>query len=114
MVEVESDIVAAGAEIIWVLEKDHTQTPGTADLCMSVMDELDATDRGWCVGDAQTEPTPGTFDAAPFAVGRGFDMLVDRGTMEVLWTSSHGTPGGNENIDGAEVLRAVQDAVAGR
>lgn len=78
---------------------------------MSTLDELGSDDQGWCVGDAETEPVAGTFDDSPFSIARGFDMIVPRSTMEILWTSSHGTPSGNENLDGEDVLAAVQDAV---
>lgn len=111
MAEVEDEIVAAGAEIIWVLEADQSQTPGTVDLCMDVMDGLGSEDQGWCVGDGETQPVAGTFDDSPFSVARGFDMIVPRSTMEIVWTSSHGTPSGNENLEGSDVLQAVKDAI---
>jgi hypothetical protein len=53
-------------------------------------------------------PTPGVFDNSGFAIGRGFDMLVDRRTMRILYTSSHGTPMGNENLSGQELLEEVR------
>ncbi|MEZ4236857.1 MAG: hypothetical protein R3F59_12025 [Myxococcota bacterium] len=109
MADYDDDILAEGTQIIWVLEADAHQTPGTADLCMEVMDELGDPNEGWCVGDAQTEPTPGTFDDSPFSLYRGFDMIVPRSTMEILWTSSHGSPAGNDNLDGKDILQAVQD-----
>jgi hypothetical protein len=109
--EVEDPIVGAGAEIVWVLEQDVSVQPGTADACMETMDELGSDDQGWCAGDGQTEPEPGTFDASPFGIGRGFDMIVARTTMEIVWTSSHGTPEGNDNLDGDAVLAAVEDAI---
>lgn len=108
----EDEIVAAGAEIVWVLEQDASGVDGTAESCMDVMDVLGSEDRGWCVGDGQTEPVAGAFDDSPFSVFRGFDMIVPRATMEIVWTSSHGSPGGNENLEGEDVLRAVRDAVA--
>jgi hypothetical protein len=109
--ELEDDIVAAGAEIIWVLEQDPFVNPGTALRCMDTMDGFGSEDQGWCVGDNQTEPEPGTFDDSPFSIGRGFDIIVPRSTMEIVWTTSHGTPAGNENLDGSDVLQAVEDAV---
>ena len=112
MASVEDDIVAAGAEIIWVLEFDNSFQPGTAALCMDVMDGLGSEDQGFCVGDSQTEPEAGSFDDSPFSQGRGFDMIVPRKTMEIAWASNHGTPDGNENLDGAQVLQAVIDEVA--
>lgn len=109
MAELDDEIRDAGAAILWVLEADSGGTAGTADLCGEVMDVLGDPDQGWCVGDAQTEPAPGTFDQSPFSVYRGFDMIVPRDTMEILWTSSHGTPAGNDNIDGQDVLDAVRE-----
>jgi hypothetical protein len=111
--EFDDEILEAGAEIVWVLEADSSGAAGTADLCSSVMDVLGDPDRGWCVGDGQTEPMAGTFDDSPFSVYRGFDMIVPRDTMEILWTSSHGSPSGNDNIDGQGILDAVRD-VTGR
>lgn len=110
MAEIEAEIVDAGAEIVWVLEQDVRQQPGTAALCMETMDALDS-ERGWCVGDAQTQPVAGAFDDSPFSVARGFDMIVSRRTMQIVWTSSHGSPSGNENLDAEDVLAAVQTAV---
>ena len=110
--ELEDDIVAAGAQIIWVLEQDPFTNPGTARRCMDTMDGFGSEDQGWCVGDEQTEPESGTFDESPFSVARGFDMIVPRSTMEIVWTTSHGTPQGNDNIDGEDVLQAVKDAIA--
>jgi len=107
----EAEIVAAGAEIVWVLEADQAQVPGTADSCMRIMDDLDAEGHGWCVGDGQTLPKAGVFDDSPFSVSRGFDMIVAPETMEILWVSSHGSPSGNENLDGTDVLAAVEAAV---
>ncbi len=106
----EDAIVGTGAEIVWVLEQDVSVEPGTAEGCMDAMDDLGSDDQGWCVGDGQTEPVPGTFDDSPFGVGRGFDMIVARTTMEIVWTTSHGTPEGNDNLDGEAVLAAVEDA----
>lgn len=113
MAEVEDDLIAAGAQIVWVLEQDPSFQPGTADRCTFVMDELGAQDQGFCVGDSQTEPVPGTFDDSPFSVARGFDMIVARSTMQIVWSSSHGTPTGNENLTGADVLAEVRTVIAG-
>ncbi len=112
MSEVAQQIVDAGAEIIWVLEQDNTFQPGTANRCMDVMDELGDPKVGWCVGDEQTQPVSGTFDDSPFSVARGFDMIVPRQTMVIEYTTSHGTPGGNDNADGEDVLAEVQRIVA--
>ena len=108
----EDEFAALGAELIWVMEQTAFIAPGTAENCRTQMDEFGSSS-GWCVGDDQTQPTPGSFDDSPFSIGRGFDMIVDRDTMEVLWISNHGTPAGNENLTGADVLAAVEDAVGG-
>jgi hypothetical protein len=128
MVGVEDDIVAAGAEIIWVLEADASGVPGTAASCMAFFDAFPAqygvtSDKGWCVGDGETVPVPGTFDNSPFSIGRGFDIVVPRvptslvpsptGEMTIVYTTNHGTPSGNENPTGAEVLADVQAIIAG-
>ena len=69
--------------------------------------------KGWCVGDGETEPEAGAWDESPFSVGRGFDIVVPRSTMTVEFTTNHGTPSGNENIDGDAVLEAVRDVIDG-
>ena len=112
MAEKEDEIVAAGAEIIWVLEQSFTLKAGTADLCMDTMDALGSGDKGWCVGDQQTMPVSGTFDESPFSEFRGFDIVVPRSTMVIEWSTNHGTPSGNENLTGADVLAAVEDVVS--
>ena len=108
----EADIINAGAEIIWVMEQTPTLQPGTADNCRSWLDFIGSTD-GTCVGDSQTQPVPGTFDNSPFSIARGFDIIVVRETMEIVWVTTHGTPSGNENIAGADVLAEVQAVIAG-
>ncbi len=110
MAEEEQTILDAGAQIVWVLEADPAQEPGTMETCVEVMGELGAT-QGWCVGDGQTMPTPGVFDNSPFSVDRGFDMVVTVEAMEILWVSSHGSPSGNDNLDANDVVDAVQAAV---
>ncbi len=109
----EDEIAEAGAEIIWVLEQDFTFSPGTAQSCMDSMDVMGSEDQGWCVGDNQTKPVSGAFDESPFSVARGFDMIVVVPTMTIEWTTNHGTPDGNDNIDGDDVLQAVIDVVNG-
>ena len=107
MAEVEEDILEEGAAIIWVLERDQTFQEGTAELCRETMNRL-GSDKGWCVGDYETVPTPGTFDESPFSERRGFDILVERESMKVVFSTSHGTPDGNENIDGEELLEVIR------
>jgi hypothetical protein len=68
---------------------------------------------GWCVGDGQTRPEAGTWDESPFSIGRGFDIVVPRATMTIDYTTTHGTPAGNENPEGTDVLAAVREIVAG-
>ena len=104
--QVEQDILALGAQIIWVLEANSFLQPGTAEECRNFMD-AQGSETGWCVGDGQTIPTPGTFDNSPFSQGRGFDIIVPRSTMEIVYSTNHGTPGGNENITGEELLAEI-------
>ncbi len=111
MGEVAGEIEAAGARLVWMLEEDVGGTPGTARTCDDTVSELGAPPVGLCVGDGQTEPTPGVFDDASFAVARGFDMIVARETMEIVWASSHGSPSGNDNPSGDEVLERVREVI---
>ena len=85
---------------------------GTAQSCRDYLDSL-GSNVGICVGDGETQPTSGTFANSPFTVGRGFDAIVTRGDMKIVWQSSHGTPSGNENLDGSEVLAVVESFVGG-
>lgn len=110
MATIEDDIIAAGAEILWVLEAGPEREAGTAVLCDWVMDELGSEGQGWCVGDAETEPRPGAFDRAPFSVDRGFEMIVDAGTMEIVFASSHGSGSGDDNLEPGVLLEEVRRA----
>ena len=58
-------------------------------------------------------PVPGTFDNSPFSIARGFDIIVPRSTMEIVYSTNHGTPQGNENITGEELLAEIQAVAAG-
>jgi hypothetical protein len=109
--QVEEDIIAAGAALIWVLEQNSISQPGTPQDCRSFVTQR-GSDNGYCVGDGSTEPSPGTFDGSPFSVARGFDMIVRRSDMRIVFESSHGSPGGNDNLNGAQILDAVETAVA--
>ncbi len=93
-----------------MLEQNQGGQPGTAEDCSSFMEDR-GSNAGWCVGDSQTSPEPGSWDDSPFSIGRGFDIVVPRRTMVVEFTTNHGTPQGNENIDGDAVLAAVRDVV---
>ena len=108
--EVQDRIAAAGAEIIWVLEQDTSGTDGTMASCVDFMTTAGAT-RGWCVGDGQTEPDAGEWDVSPFAVGRGFDIAMHREEMRIEFVTDHGTPSGNENLEGDEIAAAVEALV---
>ncbi|NVB36667.1 hypothetical protein G6O69_02410 [Pseudenhygromyxa sp. WMMC2535] len=103
----EDQIIAAGAQIIWVLEADSFLQPGTAEVCRNFVDSL-GSEQGWCVGDGQTMPTPGVFDDSPFSVSRGFDIIVPRETMVIEYATSHGTPQGNDNISGEALLEVIE------
>ena len=83
---------------------------GTAEVCRDWMDDR-GSESGLCVGDGETEPQADVWDESPFSVGRGFDIIVPLHSMEIVFTTNHGTPGGNENLEAEEVLEAVEDAV---
>lgn len=107
VVQVEQQIVDAGAEVIWILAQDGFGTPGTAQSCRNFMDSQ-GSELGWCVGDGQTAPTAEAFMDSPFGNGKGFDMVVVRETMEVVFVTSHGIGGGFENLTGEELLAEIQ------
>lgn len=108
MADVEQQIVAEGVEIIWVIEEVRLSTPGLYEHCAEFNDDISGTQVGWCVGDGETQPEPGVFDDSPFSRARGFDILVDRSTMEIVLTTNHGTTGGNDNISGEELLAEIR------
>lgn len=112
MAQVEADIIAEGAQIIWVLEANRFGQPGSADDCRAFMSGRGST-MGICVGDAETMPTPRVWDRSPFAIGRGFDILMRRSDMRIEWVSTHGTPGGNDNLTGQQVLEEVRRFASG-
>lgn len=97
--------------MIWVLEQGRAFEDGTAENCRNTMENAGST-AGLCVGDDETEPDADVWDESVFSVGRGFDILVERSSMEILWSTSHGTPSGNDNPDGAEILQMVRDSIA--
>ena len=112
---IEDQFLAAGAQIIWVLEQTSTFQPGTAENCRAFV-ESRGSRAGYCVGDSQTMnqmiPSMSTWDDAPFAIGRGFDLIVMRRDMVIRDVSTHGTPGGNENLTGAGLLESVRAVLA--
>lgn len=107
MAQIEQQIAAEGVQLIWVLEADASTNPGTAESCRRFV-EGKGSRSGLCVGDGQTMPTALTFDRSPFAEGRGFDILVRRSDMRILWVTTHGTPNGNENLAGPALLEGIR------
>jgi len=107
-VQEEETIIGLGIQIVWVLEQDSRLRPGTATSCRQVIGRQLGSDQGLCVGDGQTEPMAGVFDASPFSIRRGFDMLVRRSDMRILYTTSHGTPAGNQNLTGPQLVAELR------
>lgn len=105
----------AGAEIIWVLTQTSAFDPGTATNCREFLDSR-MSDKGWCVGDSQTEgqttPADNTWASSPFAIGRGYDVIVSRRDMVIRDVATHGTPMGNDNLTGEELLARVRAVLA--
>ena len=111
MAQAEERFNAAGAEIVWVLTQTASFEPGTATTCRAFLNSR-MSDKGWCVGDSQTEgqstPSDTTWADSPFAIGRGYDLIVSRRDMVVRDVATHGTPVGNDNLTGDELLARVQ------
>lgn len=105
--QVEDEIAAEGVQIIWVLQEDSSVNPGTAAECRRLLDNAMSA-RGLCVGDGQTQPTPGVFTESDLAIGRGYDIVVRRSDMEIIYHTTHGTPAGNDNLTGQELLDAIR------
>lgn len=102
----EDDFVAARAAIVWVLESDSFTRPGTLEECTEELQGRATT--GFCVGDVDTQPDARAFQDSPFAVARGFTAIVRRSDMRIEFVTTHGTPSGNENLTGGEVLDALR------
>ena len=83
---------------------------GTAEVCRAWMDDR-GSESGLCVGDGETESQADVWDESPFSVGRGFDIIVDRLSMEIVYVTTSGTGNLDKNPDGAELLAAVEAAV---
>ncbi len=116
MAQVEEQFVAAGAQIIWVLQQDSSVQQGTAMSCRDFMNANPRnSDAGWCVGDGETTgqmtPSDRTWTDSPLALGRGYDLIVSRRDMVIRDAPTHGTPSGNENLTGAELLARVQTVI---
>lgn len=94
-----------------MLEQGRLYEDGTAEECRDVMDQTEA-EAGWCVGDDETLNEPDAWDDSPFSIGRGFDIIVTRQDMVIQYSTNHGTPTGNENVSGEDVLQAVRDVLA--
>lgn len=105
-----------GIQIIWMLQEDRSFSPGDATTCRGIMDSRGATS-GLCVGDGQTMgqtvPSMSTFNDSPFAIGRGYDMLISRSDMIIRDVSTHGTPAGNDNLTGPELVERLRMVIAG-
>lgn len=110
MANVASQIEAAGARIVWVMQQTGSFQDGTAGNCVDFING-EGSSTGICVGDSQSSPQFPFKDSA-LSSGRGIDLIVDPLTMEIIFTAGHGTSAGNQNLDGNEILTAVEDAVA--
>jgi len=110
--QVEQQILAAGAQIVWVLEQDMSFQPGTAQACRTFLNSQGSS-AGICVGDGQTMPTARVWDRSPLSIARGIDVIVRLDDMKIAFVATHGTPAGNDNLTGAQVLQHVRD-ITGR
>jgi hypothetical protein len=114
--QVEDDFIAAGAQIIWVLTQNQSVEAGTAEDCRAFIESDPRNSmQGWCVGDSETMgSTLGStsiWHDSPFAIGRGYDAIVSRRDMVIRDVATHGTPIGNENLTGKELLARVQAVI---
>lgn len=105
---VEDDIEAAGAAIIWVVQETNRYEPGLVEHCEEFRDSITQSTTGFCVGDGETQPEPGVFHTSPFADSMGFDIVVERATMDIVFATSHGIGGDNENLDGQALVELLQ------
>ncbi|MEQ8278600.1 MAG: hypothetical protein RMA76_34810 [Deltaproteobacteria bacterium] len=112
MAAVEEDILAAGAQIIWVLEHTTTNQDGTAVQCRQAFNGY-GSDKGLCVGDGESTPRTRVFDTSPFSEARGIDLIVRRSDMHVVFEAPHGTPSRDTQLTGEELLQEVRN-VTGR
>ena len=106
--QVEEEIIEAGAQLIWMLEEDAQFQGGTATACRSHVNGLGSS-QGLCLGDGQTMPEPEVFDRSQLAVGRGFDMIVERKSMRIVYSSAGGAE--RRLIQGPQLLDTVRRMV---
>ena len=106
MAQTEETFLNEGIQIIWVLVQDRSFRSGTAVRCRSTFNQF-GSDKGLCVGDDESRPI-NIFDDSPFARGRGIDLVVRRRDMKVLFATGHGTPSGNTNLTGTQLLNEIR------
>jgi len=108
----QDEFADRNALLIWVLQEGPTFELGTTDECLQALGALGATD-GWCVGDDETEPRRDVFTTSPLSAGQGFDLIVDRRTMVIEESFSHGAAAGSDNPSVDDVLAAIDGVLAG-
>ncbi len=108
---VEDQIISEGIGIVWVLQENSGFQAGTAEDCARFFYDQNQSSAGLCVGDGESQPTARIFDTSNFAVGRGFDILIRKSDMRLIYVTTHGTPGGNDNLTGAELLAEMRTAI---
>ena len=112
MAQLDNDIAAEGIQIVWVLMQDRLFRAGTADRCRDYIRSISG-DVGLCVGDSETRPMADAFGDSDIAIGRGYDVLVRRSDMKVVYATTHGTPGGNETLTGQQLLDNIRRVISG-
>lgn len=108
--EISDDIEALGAGIVWVHTDDLDHSVGTAERCIELLDTIKGPKAGWCVGDDGTLPEAGTFRTSKWA-NPGYDLVVDRVTMNVELIATHGAGPRNQNMSAEELQQEIQRIV---
>ena len=92
MRDLEDQFIAADAQIIWMLQENQSAQLATSqDTENFFSSDPNTSDVGIRVGDAETLPVAGVFEASPFIESdRGFGMVVRKSDMRIIFAEFHG------------------------
>lgn len=106
MRDLEAEYIAAGAQVIWMLQETTGFQPATSAQTHEFYESSIASDVGLRVGDAETQPIAGAFENSPFIdTDRGFVMIVRKRDMKIVYENTHGN---ERTLNGQTLLDAVR------
>ena len=109
MRDIEAQFRDADAQIIWMLQENpQFQSATSQDSHNFYSTAPNTSGYGIRVGDAETEPVAGAFEASPFippSSNRGFAMVVRKSDMQIVFADFHGN---ERNLTAQDLLAAAQ------